>query len=628
MKKILLVISLVSFTLYADILPKNVLGTSCLKGYHKYDKYKNHKAFVYAREKKTDKERCNWSYGYSTIQEAIASAKKGCQSVILNAECRVIDKDGVYNVPNDIFTPLVPVDDTPLSDEEKKKLTKEAENLILGTCFPFFTKKYLKASGHKSFAYSIDSNGNYACGYSYNQTTEKNSKRSAIKSCQKNKLTRGKSTPKSPCKVYATNYETLLKAKDFGIKIEKKEDISLSDEDYNKKLEQAKKIMNKNGSCLMRMKFYLSGKMQQAYYFVKSKGEEACGIEQDAFTIKIAKEEAKKSCNKLAKKKNIKTECKLFAQNFEIVAKASDYVVEMSKEEYEILLHKGKLNEVKKYIAKGYDVNIETKKDGITPLFLAAAKGDKPFFLELLKKGANLKHQSKDGSTLLHAAVLGRNLELVEYVLDKSLDINAKGFGGNTPLHVAISVLNIEIVKLLIKKGAKTDIKNNRGKMASELLGGLKLNLDELAPEKNKKSSQKSSEMNTDMQKPQPIAKALAMTVAVMNKTLPKMTDDETRLDKVTSEGKKMTFNYTLVQFDNLSMTKQKLRKLIYNDTKSQVCADKETQGLLKKGVVIAYNYQGENHKPIDTFMFDAKVCGVTTNKDRLRNMLKNLGKK
>ncbi len=263
MKKNLLAIFLLSFTLYADMLPKNVLSTSCLEDYHKYDKYKNHKAFVYAREKETDKDRCDWSYGYSTMQEAIESAKKGCQSIILlNAECIVIDRDGAYSVPDGTFTPLVPIDNTPLSDEAKKKLSKEAKNLILGNCFPFFTKTYLKAIGHKSFAYSIDSNGNYACGYSYNQTTEKNSKKSAIKACKENKLKREKLTPQSPCKVYSTNNKILLSAKDFGIKIEKKEDIFLSSEDYSKKLEQAKNIMDNDGSCLMRMKYYLRGKMQ------------------------------------------------------------------------------------------------------------------------------------------------------------------------------------------------------------------------------------------------------------------------------------------------------------------------------------------------------------------------------
>ncbi len=65
----------------------------------------------------------------------------------------------------------------------------------------------------------------------------------------------------------------------------------------------------------------------------------------------------------MAKKKNIKAECKLFAKNFEIVAKASDYAVQMSKEEYERVLHKGKLNEVKKYIANVDELKSNEKEN-------------------------------------------------------------------------------------------------------------------------------------------------------------------------------------------------------------------------------------------------------------------------
>jgi len=474
-----------SLGLNADMLPKNVLSKNCLESYHSYKGDAKHKAFVYAREKETDKDRCTWFYGNSTVEEAIDSAMKKCQSFVLNAECKVIDRDGVFSVPDGTFTSLKPIDDIPLSKEERKKLTDEAKTLILGNCLPFFTKNYLDAKGHKSFSYSIDSNGYYACGYSYSNQTEKISKKRAIKSCQDNKLKRGKKVPKSSCKVYATNKQIVLNAKDFGINIEKKEEVFLSSEEYGKKLAEAKSIMD-NGACLQQMKYYLRGEMQQAYYFAKMDSKQACGREEGAFTLKIAKEKAKESCEKMAKEKNIKVACKLFAQNFEIVAKVSDYIVKMSEKGYEQAIHKGKLKEVKKYIAKGYKLDMQTKKDGITPLFLAAALGDEEFFLELVKKGADLKHKSKDGSTLLHAAVLGRNIKIVEYLLPKGFDINAKGFGGNTPLHAAISVLDINTVKLLLKKGAKTDIKNDKGQMASELFEGLKLNLDELKPKEEK----------------------------------------------------------------------------------------------------------------------------------------------
>jgi len=486
---LLLLTWLLPHTLFANMQPKNVLAKSCLEYYKTYEGQGKHKAFVYARETETGKDRCNWAYGHASAKEAVDSAMKGCQSVMLNAECILLDSDGTFKVADGTFTALEPADDTPLSEEEKKKLSDEAKSLILGNCSPFFTKNYLEAKGHKSFGYSIDANGHYACGYSYGNQTEKISKKRAIKSCEDNKLKRGKKAPKSPCKVYATNKHILLHEKDFGVDMEKKEEVFLSSKVYSEKLAQAKETID-DGACLLQMKYYLRGEMQQAYYFAKADGKQACGREEGAFTLKQAKEKAKKSCEKMAKEQKIKAECKLFAQNFEIVAKTSDYVVKMSEKGYERALHKGKIEEVKKYIAKGYDLNMQTKKDGITALFLAAGMGDEAFFFELVKKGADLKHKVKDGSTLLHATVLGRNIELVKYVLSKGFDINAKGFNGNTPLHAAIAVLDSNILKLLMKKGAKTDIKNDKGKTASELFKGLKLNLDEYKPKNEKKSKQ------------------------------------------------------------------------------------------------------------------------------------------
>jgi len=460
---------------------KNVLAKACLEYYHKYEGQKKHKAFVYAREKETGKDRCNWAYGYVTVEEAIDSAMKNCQSFMLNAECILLYTDGIFKVADGTFTPLKPVDDTPLSDEEKKKFSEEAKSLILGNCSPFFTKNYLEANGHKSFGYSIDANGHYACGYSYGNQTEKISKKRAMKSCEDNKLKRGKKAPKSPCKVYATNKQILLNAKDFGIDIEKKEEVFLSSEVYSKKLAQAKEMID-DGACLLQMKYYLRGEMQQAYYFAKDNGKQACGREEGAFTLKQAKEKAKKSCEKMAKEQKIKAKCKLFAQNFEIVVKASDY-------------------------------------------------------------------------------------------------------------------------------------------------------LDEYKPKKEKKPNKDKKEKENavskaDMQKPQTLVKSLQMAVDAMNKTLPSKIDEEVRLDSVSSQGKKMTFHYTLVHLDNWSMPKLKLQSLMYDDTKSQVCSDKDTQGLLKRGASIAYRYVGKDKKSIDTFVFDAKSCGLTTNKEKLRKLLKNIGKK
>jgi hypothetical protein len=622
----LLLPTLATLFLQANMLPQNVLSKNCLESYkNSYLSQKDHKAFVYAREKETDKDRCNWAYGYDATKEAIDSSMKGCQSVLLNAECTLVDTDGVFEVKEGTFSRLTPVDDTPLSAEEKEKMIEQAKGLILGNCLPFFTKNYLDAKGHKSFGYSIDANGNYACGYSYQNQTEKISQKQAIKSCNDNKAKRGNKAPKSPCKVYATNKQILLGAKDFGIKIEPKKDIFLDEDAYAERLTKAKEIIG-NNACLMQIKYYLRGKTQQAYYFVKSGDKQACGRKEEAFSLKEAKKEAKKACEKMAKEQGIKHACKLLAENYEIVGKASDFetVAKESKDDFMMALKKGNLKKIKKYIAKGYDVNTKENKNGATPLFVAAIKGDAEFFNTLVKKGANINHKLKDASNLLVASVAGKhaNIEIVKTLLERRIDVNAKGFGGNTALHLACMGLNEDAIKLLLSHGADKSIKNDKDMSSEQILKDMKIDINTFIKKK------KRTPPNHTTSNAMPVMESMKIAVKTLNKNLPKMTDEETRLDSVSAEKSKMIYHLTLVHLTSWSMPFLKLKSLLYKDLKSQICNDRDSRMLLKKGVSISYRYSDKDARPIGAFDFDAKTCGLTTNLERIKRNILHMIKK
>lgn len=483
MKK-LLILTLMTLCAYANMPVEHVLGKGCLHSYNDiYKPAKNHKAFVYAREKDTGNDRCVWWFDRPSLEEAIEASMKRCQTFILDAECVLVDQEGVFQVKDGTFTPLLPADNRPLSKDEKTDMLKKAKSLILGNCYPFFTDKYLNAKGHKSFAYSIDPNGDFACGYAYEQIVKTKSDNEAIKACKRNKGKRGNAAPKSPCKIYAYDRQILLSAKDFGINIEHKEDKSLDEDAYQKKLSKAKEII-KGGACLRQMKYYLRGKTQQAFYFTKSGDKQACGRKEKAFTLKKAKEDATKACEKMAKEKGIKKPCKLLAQNYEIVGKVIDFasVAKEGKEDLKDAIYKGDLQKIKTYISKGYDINTKEDTNGMTPLFIAVIKGDVAFFNTLTKKGADITQKAKDGSTLLIAAVSGSdaNIEIVKTLLDKGIDVNAKGFGGNTALHLASMTLNEKAIKLLLSHGADKSITNDKGLSSEQILKSMMIDIETL----------------------------------------------------------------------------------------------------------------------------------------------------
>ena len=373
MRKLLIPLLFIFYPCYliADISPERILGKSCLQSYQKtYSSLKEFKAFVYAREKETGRDYCQWSYAASTLEEAIEQAMKNCNGK-RRSPCKVVDKNGEFVVKRLDFTPIVPLDDTPLSHEKKAAILGKAKFLIKGNCFPFF-EKYLQQPGYKAFAYSLDTEGKYACGYAYNNQNQQIAKRGAAKSCENDKKKRGKNQSVAKCQVYAVHNDIVLESKDFG------------------------------------------------------------------FSEKALLES---SCKKA--------------------------------------LYKGKVNEVKKCIKNGLDVNF-TSKDGNTPLLLAAAKGEDEWFYQLIKNGADIHHSMSDGTNLLHAATMGESPDIIRFLLKKGFDINAGANGGYRPIHIAFAKLNTYLIALLTRQGADLSLKNEEGISAHDLGKRLKVNFKEI----------------------------------------------------------------------------------------------------------------------------------------------------
>jgi len=484
--------------IHAGVLPEKVLTKNCLNDYlNSYKIQKDHKAFVYARENETGKDRCGWGYGYESVEEAKKGAMKQCTGFQLNAECIIIDTDGEYLVKEGDFSPITQPDDTPLGKEEKQSLLTEAKVLIRGNCLPFF-KDYLNDKGHKVFAYSLDSDGKYACGKTYRNATLVAAKIGAIKGCNDNKAKRGKKKSKSPCKLYAEGNKILLNAKDFGMNELPKVDKILGNDEYLAKLNKAK-TMIKKGACLFQMKYYLRGTEHQAYFLAQDKeGKQVCGRSEGELNENEALTKALRACEKRLREVNLVAKCTLIAKDFDIVGEAS-------------------------------------------------------FFEREEKIESTTKHHD---------------------IPKKTDERKRKHF------HTSIEAKDLSV---------KNTVDNHESL---------------------------------------PLKETLKITAETINKSLPTMVDEEVRLDKVSAEESKMTFHYTLVHFTPISMPAKKLKSLMYEDIKTQVCIDKDTKMLLKKGMLVDYTYNGKDKKHITTFAFDVKTCGLLTNVEQIKKNILNLIKK
>jgi ankyrin repeat protein len=96
--------------------------------------------------------------------------------------------------------------------------------------------------------------------------------------------------------------------------------------------------------------------------------------------------------------------------------------------------------------------------DGWTPLHLAAFFGNNACLKELLRRGAQIDAQARNGSdvTPLHSACAGNHTLVALTLLAASADVNAVQHGGYHPLDSALQNGNAEIAEALRLAGGRT----------------------------------------------------------------------------------------------------------------------------------------------------------------------------
>jgi ankyrin repeat protein len=96
----------------------------------------------------------------------------------------------------------------------------------------------------------------------------------------------------------------------------------------------------------------------------------------------------------------------------------------------------------------------------MTPLVVAARKGNVEAFRLLLDEGANILARSKDGFQCLHHAAFKGQQGILVFTLARIPDVNAESDNGETAIMLAMRNLHIRTIPMLVKKGAHADVKD------------------------------------------------------------------------------------------------------------------------------------------------------------------------
>ena len=101
----------------------------------------------------------------------------------------------------------------------------------------------------------------------------------------------------------------------------------------------------------------------------------------------------------------------------------------------------------------------------------------------------------------------------------------------------------------------------------------------------------------------------LRATVLAVSKQLPVMLDNDTKLEKISSEGKVLSYDYELVNFLSTEVDTVALNAGLTTNLVKQACSTPGLKSIMEKGGTLSYRYNGKDKRQVAELRIGIKNC-------------------
>lgn len=113
---------------------------------------------------------------------------------------------------------------------------------------------------------------------------------------------------------------------------------------------------------------------------------------------------------------------------------------------------------------------------------------------------------------------------------------------------------------------------------------------------------------------PQDPKELIAEQLRLVNRSLPRMVDNDTRLDRVSIFDNRIRYNFTLIHVDAFDIDKNRLEGALTPVVKLGACENKDTKKILDNDLELVYAYYDKANNPVVTIAVNNQDCNQPAN--------------